>query len=137
MCQLWSEVLKLDASTISRDANFFEVGGHSLLAIELVNKIKQKLLGKLAIDKHIPAPVLHQQALSCKGDTQTGLDSTSVKKQLNKPAQLPLSYAQQRLWFIDQMEGRSSQYHMPATLSLQGEVNYRALQGAFCCDSQT
>ena len=75
--------------------------------------------------------MLHQQALSCKGDTQTGLDSTSVKKQVNKPAQLPLSYAQQRLWFIDQMEGRSSQYHMPATLSLQGEVNYRALQCAF------
>ncbi|MCG7491885.1 amino acid adenylation domain-containing protein [Vibrio sp. Of14-4] len=131
LCQLWSEVLKLDASTISRDANFFEVGGHSLLAIELVNKIKQNFSVSLPLTSIFRAPVLHQQALSCKGDTQIGLDSTSVKKQVNKPALLPLSYAQQRLWFIDQMEGRSSQYHMPATLSLQGEVNYQALQGAF------
>lgn len=132
LCQLWSQVLNIDVSTIGRDSNFFEVGGHSLLAIELINKIQKTFGTTLPLTSLFRAPTLRELALQCTNQPESNINETKqILPIKERPELIPLSYAQQRLWFIDQMEGDSSQYYMPATLALMGAVDIQALQGAF------
>ncbi|MBU2713154.1 non-ribosomal peptide synthetase, partial [Zooshikella harenae] len=123
---IWQEVLELN-NPVSAHANFFKLGGHSLLAIRVLASIKDMFGKALSVKCLFTAPVLCDLAKHIDAEAsqssiaQTGTDIalTKIEPQL-RPQHIPLSYAQQRLWFIHQMEGGSQQYHMPASLRLKG-----------------
>jgi len=124
---LWQEILKLD-TPVSVTANFFDLGGHSLLATRIVSAIAE------AFDKVVPVRAIfeHNTVRSLSSYLgQQGVTAYQAIPAVPRDGALPLSFAQQRLWFIDQLEEGSAQYNMPAALRLRGELNRAALQQTF------
>ncbi|PVZ68902.1 non-ribosomal peptide synthetase [Pelagibaculum spongiae] len=116
---------------IGRNSHFFEIGGHSLLAVQLASRIRDQFQQELPLRQLFEAPTLQQQAQliqKISANSNAGLPALVAQV---RPAQIPLSFAQQRLWFIEQLNPASAAYHMPAALELDGEVNVTALEQAF------
>ncbi|NQZ11662.1 MAG: amino acid adenylation domain-containing protein, partial [Algicola sp.] len=129
LVQIWSDLLKTKAVTLSASANFFESGGHSLLTVRLVGEVRAQLQVELAIRDVFATPQLSQLAqLIDKSSAATRSAVVAIKRQSN---QLPSSFAQQRLWFIDQMDGGSSQYNMPSALCFEGLFDEKVVEQAF------
>ncbi|MFT6777843.1 MAG: amino acid adenylation domain-containing protein [Paraglaciecola sp.] len=126
LAQIWSELLKV--KKVGRLDNFFELGGHSLLAIQLISKLRQRL------DIELPLAVLfdHPNLLDLAqqvtmADHHTLVDITIADRDMP----LALSYAQQRLWFIEQLDkNASAAYHMPIGLRLTGILKANVLVAA-------
>jgi amino acid adenylation domain-containing protein len=124
LCEMFAEVLQRER--VSIDDNFFELGGHSLLATRLVSRIRNTL------GVELPMRTLFEfasvEALRAQLPQPTAIRIPLAQQA--RPERLPLSYAQHRLWFIDQLEKTSVQYHIPAALRLRGKLNYAALRYA-------
>jgi pristinamycin I synthase-3/4 len=124
LCALMAEVLRVERVGI--DDNFFDLGGHSLLATQLVSRIRSTFDVELSIKSLLEAPTPHRIAQSLAGSIAR---RPQLKRQ-ERPERVPLSYAQQRLWFLDQLEGLSAEYNMPVGLKLTGELDHVALERA-------
>ena len=124
LCGLFAEVLGLER--IGIDDNFFEMGGHSLLATRLVSRVRTTLGVELAIRTLFEAPSVGQLSTRLSEGTRK---RTALERQA-RPERMPLSYAQQRLWFLDRLGGTSTEYNMPGALRLRGELNREALEKA-------
>lgn len=124
LCEIFAEVLQMER--VSIDDNFFEIGGHSLLATRLVSRIRSTLGVELPMRTIFEFPSVESLAAQLPQPSAIRLPLAPQAR----PERLPLSYAQQRLWFIDQFEKTSIQYHIPAALRLRGKLNYAALQYA-------
>lgn len=125
IASIWQNLLKLEQ--VSVDDNFFEVGGHSLLAMRVVSSIRKQLQVELSIKSLFLHPTVEGLAgFIQKQEKGILLPSIEVAP---RPAKIPLSFSQERLWFIDQLEG-SVQYHIPAVLRLKGNLNIEALRNA-------
>jgi len=123
LCNLFSEVLKVQR--VGLDDDFFELGGHSLLALRLVSRIQKTLGIDVTVDALFESPSVGQ--LSGRLREATSTRQALVKKA--RPEPLPLSYAQQRLWFLDQLaEGSSTEYNVPVALRLKGDLSLDALE---------
>ncbi|RXT70445.1 amino acid adenylation domain-containing protein [Pseudomonas syringae] len=125
LAEIWQELLGVDRA--GRNDHFFELGGHSLLAMRLISLVRQRLNVELELAALFANPQL--EALACvvaqaQNNTLPQIVPTS------REAQLPLSFAQQRLWFLAQMEGASAAYHIPAGLRIVGALDEAALQRA-------
>ncbi|EYF00459.1 Long-chain-fatty-acid--CoA ligase [Chondromyces apiculatus DSM 436] len=121
---LFAEVLGLPQVGI--DENFFDLGGHSLLATRLIGRIRATFGVELALRSLFEAPSVAQLAAQLGHARQARLSLTVQAR----PDRLPLSFAQQRLWFLHEMEGRTATYNMPLALRLTGALNLPALQAA-------
>ncbi|MEO6731987.1 MAG: amino acid adenylation domain-containing protein [Ferruginibacter sp.] len=122
LAEIWKELLHLERVGIEDD--FFELGGHSLLAMRVISAIRKQLdvelnIKELFINSTIGLLAAHIDKM------EKGLLLPSIEKQ-PRPEHIPLSFSQERLWFIDQLDG-SLQYHMPTVLRLKGELNIAAL----------
>ncbi len=125
LADIWQQLLKVDR--VGRTDNFFELGGHSLLATRLVSKISSQLNKKLSLKSVFEAGSLMAQAdvLACSQGSEL-----PILERVERSQAMPLSYSQQRLWIVDQLEGASTAYNMKALLNLTGELNVSALENA-------
>ncbi|SFE91411.1 non-ribosomal peptide synthase domain TIGR01720/amino acid adenylation domain-containing protein [Chitinophaga sp. CF118] len=120
---IWQQLLPV--AQIGIYDNFFELGGHSLLAIRLLGIMRRELQAELEVkDLFAHATIAALAAYVTKASGKVLLPAITVQP---KPDRIPLSFGQERLWFIDQLEG-SLHYHTPAVLKLKGKVNQPALQ---------
>ncbi|NQY38114.1 MAG: amino acid adenylation domain-containing protein, partial [Alteromonadaceae bacterium] len=127
---IWAKLLKLDAETISVKASFFEIGGHSLLAVRLVAEIRTRLAQEIAIKAVFGSPSIRELALQIDAGSSLLLRQavTPIQREGNK---LALSFAQERLWFIDRLEGGSPEYNMPMVVPINEAFNVDAAEQAF------
>ncbi|MBE8992053.1 amino acid adenylation domain-containing protein, partial [Nostoc sp. LEGE 12450] len=124
---IWQQVLKVEL--VGRHDNFFELGGHSLLATQLISRVRSSLKVELPLRSLFVAPTIAQLSPNIQRLQQQGLELSAppiLKRAEN--AELPLSYAQQRLWFLDQFEPNSASYNIPFGLRLVGTLNVSALE---------
>ncbi|MEO3752518.1 non-ribosomal peptide synthase/polyketide synthase [Streptomyces sp. B6B3] len=130
LCGLFAEVLGVGSVTI--DDGFFELGGHSLLATRLISRMRAVLGTELPVRAVFEAPTVAQLVELIDGDEATA-DADDVRPKLvpmRRPALLPVSFAQQRLWFLHKLEGPSATYNMPLALRLSGDLDADALLAA-------
>jgi len=130
LATIWSDLLAVEH--VGAQADFFELGGHSLLATQLVSRVRECYGIELSLRSVFDTP------------TVTGLAreiETLLKDKAGAPAkpivpisrteQLPLSFAQQRLWFLHQLEPDSVAYNVPAALRLNGPLHLKVLEDTF------
>ena len=122
---IWAEVLKIEK--VGRHDNFFDLGGHSLLAVRVISRIRQELMVEVAIRDVFAHPVLKDFAGRVE---RTGRAVLAAIVPVERGERIPLSYAQQRLWFLAQMEGVSRAYHISLGLQLKGALDRAALRRA-------
>ena len=126
LAAVWEEVLQ--RRPIGILDNLFDVGGNSLLATRIVSRIKQQFEIPLTVRELFTAPTIVELAQTVARAGQTrGLPPIEP---LPETAPKPLSYAQQRLWFLDQLEPGSTAYNMPGAFHLRGRIDVDALGGA-------
>jgi tyrocidine synthetase-3 len=123
---LWQQVLGI--GRIGRDDNFFNIGGSSLKAIQLISKIYKNLDVQLTIAEFFANPVLS------KLSALIGKARREAYRPIPKAADLesyPLSNSQKRLWLLSQLEGHTMAYNIPILYRIRGPLNVTALQEAF------
>ncbi|MEL6865598.1 MAG: amino acid adenylation domain-containing protein, partial [Bacteroidota bacterium] len=123
---IWASLLEVDA--VGRRDHFFDLGGHSLMAIRVLSVLQKEMEVEVGIDSLFNHPILEDFAAFID-QQQKGTTYPAIGIQ-QRGSHIPLSYAQERLWFIDQLEG-SQAYHIPSVLRLTGELDTAALEFAF------
>ncbi len=125
---IWSELLGV--KQVGRHDNFFALGGHSLMAVRLVSRIAA-LGAELPLATVFASPTLKAVALAIEAQRSAGVVARESIRPLSRDESLPLSFAQQRLWFLAQLDsGISDAYHIPLALRLSGQLNVTVLQQA-------
>jgi amino acid adenylation domain-containing protein len=129
LAQLWQELLERDAP-VGADDNFFRLGGHSLLATRMILAVNQRYAITLGIADAFKAQTLAE--LAARADAQRARDLPEVAPIQRRATQTaaPLSYAQQRLWFIDRLSGGSRQYNIALPVKILGRLDMDALVAA-------
>jgi amino acid adenylation domain-containing protein len=131
LCGIWSEALGLEVSAIGTESNFFELGGHSLTATRVSALVRQSLQLELPLREIFQRPTLSELAAFLPTLRRQGTESVAPPQPLDYSGPLPLSFAQQRLWFLDRMEGKSPTYNMGGGFRLEGKLKVTALEQAF------
>jgi len=129
---IWQSVLGLDEISI-RD-NFFQLGGHSLLAARIASQIEEQTGKQIALRDVFEEPTIEYLAQLLEQQEQQSQNDQAAKPRISVQAKdetKSLSFAQERLWFIDQLNPNSNQYNIPFALRLSGQVNIQALQQSF------
>ncbi len=125
LAQIWAEVLQLER--VGRQDHFFDLGGHSLLAMRMVSQVRQQMGMELPLGELFALGELAAVASALAG---TGRSELSLILPAPRDQSPPLSFAQQRLWFLAQMEGGNQAYNIPLALSLKGSLDVAALTAA-------
>ncbi|MFF3327923.1 condensation domain-containing protein, partial [Streptomyces sp. NPDC002889] len=127
LCGLFAELLGLER--VSAEASFFELGGDSLLAMKLIARIRAVLETEVSIRALFATPTVAGAARII--DSTEGQTRIALKPQ-PRPDVLPLSYAQQRMWFLNRLEGvgEGAAYNQPFAVRLSGDLDLVALEAA-------
>ncbi|WP_457811528.1 amino acid adenylation domain-containing protein [Sinorhizobium meliloti] len=127
LAEIWAELLGVER--VGRHDNFFELGGHSLLAVQLSSRLSQAVGVELPLTRLFATPVLADLAASIvEALSRAGPQELPAIAAVSRHEPLVLSFAQQRLWFLAQLDEGSTNYHIPLTLRLRGGLDRTAWQ---------
>ena len=130
MTGVWRETLGVDRLGIHD--TFFELGGHSLLATKLISRVRQLFkveIGLRSLFEH-PSVAGLAEEIEQKLRTGNGVETPAIKR-VSRDGRIPLSFAQQRLWFLQQLEPESPFYNCHHAVRLEGALNISALERTF------
>ncbi len=126
---IWAELLGVER--VGADDHFFDLGGHSLLATQVMSRLRGAFGVEMPLRDLFEAPVLADLAARVEAALRAGAHQRAPPLVPVAPAlreaPLPLSFAQQRLWFIDQLEPGSPLYNMPVALRVEGPLDAAVL----------
>jgi amino acid adenylation domain-containing protein len=126
---IWSELLGIER--VGRYDNFFELGGHSLIANQVVARVCRAEGVEIPLKALFEHPTLDTFSSAVEAlASGSMMEITPIEGERYGEA-LPVSFAQQRLWFLDKFKGSSSEYNMGAALMLEGQLDVEALQKAY------
>ncbi|MFG2677239.1 amino acid adenylation domain-containing protein [Streptomyces sp. NPDC048445] len=120
---LFADVLGVERVGI--DDSFFALGGHSLLATRLVGRVRAALDTETEIRTLFENPTVAALATAL---SESGRPPRPALTPQERPATIPLSYAQQRLWFLHRLEGPSATYNIPFAVRIDGPLDTEALR---------
>ena len=128
LTEICQEILGIDKSKISVEANFFEIGGHSLKAISLVTKIHKVFDVKIPLAEIFQTPVIRKMGQYIK---ESKADKYFSINPVEKKEYYPLSSAQKRLYILQQMDLNSTAYNIPEFITLHEEIDKKKLEETF------
>ncbi|MBV8070954.1 MAG: amino acid adenylation domain-containing protein, partial [Acidobacteriaceae bacterium] len=124
---IWAEVLP--GARVAPDTHFFDAGGHSLMAMQVVARVRAVWGNELPLETMFNAPTLREMAAAIDLSRASDALATAVTR-LDRSTAMPLSFAQQRLWFLSQLEPDNPFYNTPLALRLSGPLAPQHLHGA-------
>ncbi len=124
LAEIWKNILTVE--TVGIHHNFFELGGHSLLAIQLIAHIQATFEVVITIKEIFEKPTIEALSTVIAEKTKTTIPAIVPSE---RTSNIPLSYAQERLWFIDKLQG-SLAYHIPGVLQIHGKIDVEILSKA-------
>ncbi|CAM2005456.1 non-ribosomal peptide synthetase/type I polyketide synthase [Acanthopleuribacter pedis] len=127
---IWREQLGLD--TVSLDADFFELGGHSLLATRILARIREQLGVELSLSRFFTGQTTCIRALAevVRSEPKTDSSATPTIPRLTNRDALPLSAAQERMWFLFRLAPDNPAYNLPGSFDHHADLNVSAFKGA-------
>jgi amino acid adenylation domain-containing protein len=127
---IWAQVLGLEK--VGVEDNFFDLGGHSLLATQVISRVRQAFGIELELRQLFESPTVARFTVAVENAQRVGDSNLNSQPPLVRTGKtrLPLSFAQQRLWFIDQLETPSALYNIPMAMRLKGRLDVDALNRA-------
>src|ERR1051325_7936048 len=131
LVELWSGVLGV--KEVGIHDNFFRLGGHSLLATQALTRVRESFEVEVALRRLFEAPTVAGLGAVIEEELRRGegIGSAPPLAKVERGEELPLSFAQQRLWFLDQLEPGGWTYNMPSAVRLVGRLNVEALGETF------
>ncbi|MDY7092226.1 MAG: amino acid adenylation domain-containing protein [Acidobacteriota bacterium] len=127
LADLWRELLEIER--LSVHDSFFEIGGHSLLATQLVSRIRRVFGAEVSLRGLFEEPTLGGLA-AYLDDSPASTAAPPLVVDPQRGDVLPLSYAQQRLWFLDRLDPGNAAYNLPMAARLRGDLDEAALEQA-------
>ncbi|HEX5835671.1 MAG TPA: amino acid adenylation domain-containing protein, partial [Pyrinomonadaceae bacterium] len=129
LCGIWSSVLQVDQIGINE--NFFAIGGHSLLATRVASRIRTAFSVDLQLRALFAAPTISELARKVEQLTGAGEGMRTLPiERVSRDYPPALSFAQQRLWFLDQLQPGRADYNIPVAVRLTGPLNVAVLEKA-------
>lgn len=125
LAEIWAQVLGVDKVGIYD--NFFELGGHSLIGVKLQSRINDAFDVEMQLRRIFEAPTIAELAKLLDGGAEESETVPEIQP-VPREEKFPLSFAQQRLWFLDQLEPNSPFYNIPTALRFQGRLNLAAFR---------
>jgi amino acid adenylation domain-containing protein len=134
LANIWSQVLGLER--VSVNDNFFDLGGHSLLMSQVINKVSKLLQQQLSILELFQYPTIFTLSQYLSDQTQEEIQINQNKsrqkeierRNIENRDSAPLSFAQQRVWFLEKLGSNQSGYHISSIMHLTGDLNLTILQ---------
>lgn len=120
LCQIWADILNLPRVGITD--HFFEIGGHSLLAAQVLSRVRKQLDTQLDVHVVFENPTIADLAQKVEQTYRTAIRNVPLEP-IERKGGLPMSFAQERLWVQDQLERPTAAYNIPAAFDLTGDLN--------------
>ena len=127
VCQIWEQVLGLAPDTVGIQDDFFRLGGDSILTIKVLNRINQILNLSINLSALFKYSSVEKFVNHLKHDTE---ETLIPKAKVIHPEEHPLSFAQERLWFINEYEGGTNAYNIPMVFKLKDGISLERLEKA-------
>ena len=127
LCGVWAQVLRVEQVSITD--NFFEIGGHSLLATQVISRLRHLFNVELPLRVLFESPTVASLAERVGAAQRAAMGmAVGPLRAVERGEELPLSFAQQRLWFLDQLEPGSATYNMAAGMRVRGRLQVAVLE---------
>ena len=130
---LWAELLEVEPAGVTRSASFFDLGGHSLLATRAVARLREELGVEVPVRRLFERPTvaeLAEEVEALRGGGEEGAPRLPPLVPVERHGPPPLSFAQERLWFLDRLQPGNTTYNIPLAARLAGELGLPAFRAA-------
>ncbi|MFF1719751.1 amino acid adenylation domain-containing protein [Streptomyces sviceus] len=129
VCRLFAEVLRLPEDSVGVGANFFDLGGHSLLAVRLLAGLRAETGRDIPMTVLFDTPTPADLALRLAEESGTAVRLPPLEAAA-RPERVPLSFAQERMWFLNRLDGAAATYNIPLVVPLEHDLDEEALRWA-------